>query len=36
MEALQMDPLEQNGSFLENPFNDFNYILAVYGDHLPK
>jgi hypothetical protein len=22
--------------FLENGFNDLDYILVIYGDHLPK
>jgi hypothetical protein len=34
--VLQMNPENQNCSFLEDGSNDFDYISGVYGDHLPK
>jgi hypothetical protein len=34
--VLQICPEIQNGDFIENDSNDFNYISAIYRDHLPK
>lgn len=31
-----MNPRTQNIDFLENSFDNFNYILVIYEDHLPK
>jgi hypothetical protein len=30
--ALQIGPERENGDFLENDYNDFDSILAVYED----
>jgi hypothetical protein len=34
--ALEMSPQKQNGDFLDNSSYDFDYILVIYGGHLPK
>jgi hypothetical protein len=34
--AFQMNPQKQNGDFLENGCNDFDYISVSYGDYLAK
>jgi hypothetical protein len=34
--ALQISPPKQNGDFLDNSSNDFDYILVIYGGHLHK
>jgi hypothetical protein len=32
---LQMYLKKQNGDFLKNVSDDFDYISLIYGDHLP-
>jgi hypothetical protein len=34
--ALQMDPIKQNGSILEDDCNNFDYISVICGDHCSK
>jgi hypothetical protein len=34
--AFQMGPRKQNADFLENGSSSFEYILAIYVNHLPK
>jgi hypothetical protein len=34
--AFEMSPQKENGDFLENSCDDFDYICVVYGDHIPK
>jgi hypothetical protein len=34
--ALQISPKTQNGSFLENFCNSFDYNLVIYGEHVSK
>jgi hypothetical protein len=36
IEVIQMDPNSGTAFFFKNGSNDFDYILAAYGDHLPK
>jgi hypothetical protein len=34
--GLQSSPKTQNGYFLKNVYNDFDYILVIYGGHIPE
>jgi hypothetical protein len=36
IEALQMGPETENGDFLENSSNTFDYISVLSGGHLPQ
>jgi hypothetical protein len=31
-----MDLKNKNGDFIEDDLYDFDYILVLYGDHIPK